>query len=335
MSSLNQELQTHFFDKIKDVIPQNQSMVDEIADLLDISKDSVYRRIRNSTSLTLEEIVKLCSHYKVSFDLNPQQTASNVTFTYNTLKNQNDFKKYLTNILKDLKSIAKSSEKQVIYAAIDIPIFHHLQFPELAAFKMFYWLKGVISDPMLNGKRFNVKHIDPEFIELGKELYRYYQNIPSIELWTTETINSHMEQIQYFWESGLFESKEDALKICQITEEELLCLQQQADSGSKIIDGTGTEENSFKLYQSEIEIGNNCIITKRGQTNAVYLSFHLMNYMVTTNDQFCNQTLAWADTLIKKSVLISEVSEILRYKFFKQALEKNRKLMDQIDQDKK
>jgi len=330
MSSFNQELQTQFFDKIKDIIPTNQSMVDDIADLLGISKDSVYRRIRNSTSLTLEEIVKLCSHYKVSFDLNPQQTENNVTFSYNSLKSHIDFKKYLNNILQDLKSIAKSSDKQVIYAAIDIPIFHHFNFPELAAFKMFYWMKGVINDQHLYGKKFNVGFIDEEFIELGQELYHYYQHIPSIELWTTETINSQIEQIQYYWESGLFETKDDALHICKLTEEELLLLQQQADSGSKIIDGTGTQDNSFKLYQSEIEIGNNCIITKRGKTNAVYLSFHLLNYMVTSNDHFCNQTLEWADNLIKKSVLISEVSEKLRYKFFRNALEKIRKLTEDI-----
>lgn len=332
MSYQNKILQTQFFEKIKDATPQNQSMVEDLSDLLNISRDSVYRRIRNATSLSLEEIVKICNYYKISFDLSEPQSANSVSFTYNQLKNKEDFKNYLLNILEDLKAIAGNVNKQIIYAAIDIPIFHHFQFPELAAFKMFYWIKSVINDQLVSGKKFSFDFIDPQMLELGQEIYKYYRQIPTVEIWTTETINSQIEQIQFFWESGLFETKEDALKICKLTEEELILLQHQADCGSKVTDATSRPENSFKLYQSEIEIGNNCIITQRGQSKAVYLSFHLLNYMVTYNSEFCHQTQDWADNLMKKSVLISEVSEKLRYKFFKNGLEKIKKVMVDIEE---
>lgn len=40
------ELQQHFFDHIKERLPTHLSLVDEVAELLSISNDSAYRRIR-------------------------------------------------------------------------------------------------------------------------------------------------------------------------------------------------------------------------------------------------------------------------------------------------
>ena len=40
------ELQKQFFTQLKGRLPQHLSMVDEIAELLNISNDSSYRRIR-------------------------------------------------------------------------------------------------------------------------------------------------------------------------------------------------------------------------------------------------------------------------------------------------
>src|SRR5207253_950661 len=50
------DLQQVFFTKLKNVIPANISMVDEIADILDIGYDSVYRRIRGEKPITLGEL---------------------------------------------------------------------------------------------------------------------------------------------------------------------------------------------------------------------------------------------------------------------------------------
>lgn len=57
-----------FFQYIKTKAPSHISFVDEIADLLAISNDSVYRRIRGGKMISLEEISKIASHFKVSVD---------------------------------------------------------------------------------------------------------------------------------------------------------------------------------------------------------------------------------------------------------------------------
>ena len=133
-----QDLQSNFFQKIKDILSPNASFADELADVLGVSKDSVYRRLRNETSLSLEEIIILSEHFKVPFDLIEKQENNAVTFTYKSLENQNDFKTYIQSIITDLSQIIQSDDKMVTYAANDIPIFHHFHFKELTAFKIFY-----------------------------------------------------------------------------------------------------------------------------------------------------------------------------------------------------
>ena len=44
------ELQTRFLDAIKQMLPASTSLVSEISDLLEVSNDSAYRRIRGETA---------------------------------------------------------------------------------------------------------------------------------------------------------------------------------------------------------------------------------------------------------------------------------------------
>jgi hypothetical protein len=40
------------------------------------------------------------------------------------------------------------------------------------------------------------------------------------QIWTEDTINSNLKQIEYFYESGFFNSKKDALHLCDLYIEE-------------------------------------------------------------------------------------------------------------------
>jgi len=62
------EIQQGLFQVIKASIPATLSATDEIAKVLDVSVDSVYRRMRGEKSISLDELYKLCSYYKISLD---------------------------------------------------------------------------------------------------------------------------------------------------------------------------------------------------------------------------------------------------------------------------
>ena len=58
-------MQQLFIQHIKDNFSGHLSLVTEMAELLNISNDSPYRRIRGEKSISFEEMQKLCTHFKV------------------------------------------------------------------------------------------------------------------------------------------------------------------------------------------------------------------------------------------------------------------------------
>src|ERR1051326_3736751 len=89
--------QTELMQRIKEMLPPNISFVDELGDLLGVSNDSAYRRIRGETALSIEEIALICKKFKISFDtfINSSD-AGLVTFSYKPLSSTTEsFRLYL------------------------------------------------------------------------------------------------------------------------------------------------------------------------------------------------------------------------------------------------
>lgn len=311
--------QIDFFERIKDLIPPSTSMVYELADLLQISTDSMYRRIRGETSLDFDEVALLCNHFKISFDSFINLESGNVTFNYTLMEEgELSFKKYLTSIRDDLKIIKASKQHLITYACQDIPIFHNINFIDIASFKMMYWMKAILNSPSLEGVKFSSNVVSQDLKDLGQEIYQLYCAIPSIEIWTDTTLRSTLKQIEFFWEAGMFETKEDAIHVILSLKKTIEIIQKQAEEGTKVLNRIRTpeEENNYSLYFSEIELTNNCVLVNLGEVQAVYLGHLTFNTMNTSNNTYCKQTSVWMNNLISKSTLISTVAEKTRYKFF-------------------
>ena len=328
----NNAAQLEFVKKVKEMVPSSHSFVDELADLLQVSNDSAYRRIRGETALSIDEVVLLCNHYRISFDSFSKQHRGSVTFNCNSLDNQDkSLENYLNKILTDLKQIQSFEQKEIIYAAEDVPIFHNFAFPELTAFKLFYWNRSMLDVPSLEGKKFDFSVVSKEFVSLVKEIFNTYITIPSIEIWTEETVSSLLKQVQFYWDSGIFQNKKDALLVCDQIQQMLTQIEKQAAAGSKILEKRSAQyDNNFTLYNSELMIGNNTILVSMGNIKVSYLSYHSFNSMTTTNVNFCNDSENWLKNLVRKSTLISGVSEKQRYQFFRKKQDVVKELLEHI-----
>ncbi|MBN2521510.1 MAG: hypothetical protein JXB17_13440 [Bacteroidales bacterium] len=312
-------IQTYLFEQISKILPSSISLVDELAEVLDISTDSVYRRLRGETALSIFELERLCKKYKLSFDSLCETVENSVTFDFNQINNEATYKNYLDSVYNEMKVVERTMKKQGIYAAKDMPLFYDFRFPLLASFKIFYWMKSILNLESFQGVKFNPEIISNEIIELGQEVYNLYTKIPSIEIWTEVSPISLFKQIEFFWDAGIFQAKDDALSICDQVKELFLLVEKQAELGKKL-DTKGNVvsfENNYSLYWSEIEIGNNCILVEIDGEKIVYMGFNTFNKLSTRNKYFCNEIDIWVKNLIKKSNLISDVSEKQRYRFFK------------------
>ena len=62
------KLQQRLFENIKAKLASHLALVDEFAELLDISNDNAYRKISGETAVSLEEIAKIAAYFKISLD---------------------------------------------------------------------------------------------------------------------------------------------------------------------------------------------------------------------------------------------------------------------------
>ncbi|MDF2451832.1 MAG: hypothetical protein K0S26_1336 [Bacteroidota bacterium] len=312
------EMQDVFIKHLKQAVPSNVSLVDEIADLLNISNDSAYRRLRNETVLSLDETYKICKHYRISVDSVFSNKGDSVTCNYIKLTDSaENFENYLSGLLHQLTRLQKADDSKIIYAAEEIPIFHSFYSKQLAAFKLFYWQRSVLNIPEYQTKKFEWNLIPEKQLAIANDIYQAYLKIPSTEIWTTETVQTTIKQIEYYFESGAFKEKEDCIIVLNELKKMMQAIHAFAENENK--NEQATSVVPFNLYNSDLVIGTNCIYVNLNNSVFSYISFNTMNSLTTGNQQFCEEIEHWMKNLIKKSTLISSIAEKQRFQFFSKA----------------
>ena len=315
-----QDPQTQLFAALKKELPQHLSLVDEVAGVLGISTDSAYRRIRGEKELTITDLQKLCSRFKLSLDRLLLASTGTFVFTGNFV-NPTTFKfdEYLTNMVQQVKYMNSFTHKKMFYLCKDIPVFHHFHFRELAAFKYFFWMKAIINHPDFVAKKFSLNDYPNEYFELGKKALHYYNQLDTVEIWNIENINSTIRQIEFYRNAHLFSSEADVLEVYGALEKLIYLLEQQADAGYKFVAGDEAhkKQGSFEMYYNEFIVGDNSILALLDNNKMAFNIHSIINFMMTTDADFCDKTYANLQNLMRRSTLISQVSEIERARFFK------------------
>ena len=322
-------IQSLLFRLIRDKIPPQLSYVHEIAELLNISYDSAYRRIREEKELTLDEFRNLVTHYGLSADALFETTQLNILFTpLSFQKNKASFLEWLHQVLNEIRSLAALEDKIVMYSAKDIPIFHYFQFKEISLFKEFLWLKTLFKLPEYNEKLFSVKESSDEVFQIGQQILHYSVKIPTIEIWNDETITNLLQQVKYYWESGFFASEEDFWSLCDKIEEWIKHIRKQAELGYKFIYGNEPEglDDTFKLFYNDFILGDNTVLMLAKDRKIAFTTYNFIHLLSTNNPGFCQEIEDFMHTLTQKSVLISKVSAKERNNFFNRMLERVYKL---------
>jgi hypothetical protein len=323
-------LQDRIFSEIKSRLPAQVSLVDEIAVALGVSTDSAYRRIRGEKVLSLEEGYTLCQRYGFSLDNLVNPVSNSYVFTGNFVKTESfSYKEFLTNIYQQVKYMTGFENRELIYLAKDIPLFHHFHTRELAAFKHYFWMRNILHHPDFATMKFKVNDFPEDFYEIGKKALDCYNNLHTIEIWNIESINSTIRQIEYYHDTNVFTSEEEIYHVYEAVGKLIDHLERQATSGYKFaLDGNMSQGlGKYEMYFNEIVILENSLLAILNGTKTAFLVHNVINILITRDVAFCDNMYSYIQNLMKKSTLISTVSERERTRFFKYLRQKiaNRK----------
>ena len=325
-----EELQQKVFQTIKSKIPAHLSAADEIAGILEISADSAYRRLRGEKTISLDELYKLCIHYRISLDqmLNIQTGAILFNGLY-VNENSPRFDEYLKGQLNTFAYFNSFKHTELYWLCKDIPLPDHFPLREIAAFKYFFFMKTILHLDEFRNRKFRLQEYPDEMFELGRKGLQLYQKLSIIEFWNIEAINSTIRQIEFYRDSDIFESDKEVYIVYEALEKLLTYLEKQADLGYQfqIDDKEMKPLGSFQMYYNEVVLGDNSGLVIMDGQKLVLENHSAFNYKKTQDEAFCEHINQHIRNLMKKSTLLSSANEKERSRFFKSLRDKiaNRK----------
>ncbi|MBX3242153.1 MAG: hypothetical protein KIT80_14280 [Chitinophagaceae bacterium] len=319
------EFQQQLFSYLKQQLPPHLSLVDEISELLDISVDSVYRRIRGEKSLTLTELKLLSGHFHFSVDQMLNLQNDSVLFQAPGLNGTVPlFSDYMKGMLEQFKYFNSFKTKQIFYLCKDIPFWYFFLYPEIAAFKVFFWSRTINNSPEYAGQQFSLEeHPFTDCYKTGVQILELHNQMHSIELWNLESIHSTINQIAYYKDAGIFRSKADFERVLESFSLLLSHLKVQTERGTKFLPGRDAGGGgNIEFYVNELILGNNTILLKLDDTDQAMITYNVLSYLICRDDRFVKKAYATFNNLLNSAALISKTGEKERNKFFNKLKEK-------------
>jgi len=298
--------------KILSNIPPRVKPIDYLMETLNISRESVYRRIRGDISFTLEEISKLSvelnfsidelviseMHSRIFFDLpiNPKQSLPDAFITI--------FQEYFQDIfnmsnVKDIESIMVSNHVPfpfVIY-------FNHL-------FKFFYY------QWMHQNQESSLKYFYSDVI-LPDELVRLQQK--AIEgsnkirsntfIFDSNVFFNLIQKIQYYYKRRLINDSDYSL-----LRNDLSKMIDMVESIAQTGFCNAKSKCSFYISSLNVEASSRYIKYDKQATSQFFVNS--FEPLVITNPNLCAIHKKWLDSLRKYSTLITQSNEILQVRYF-------------------
>ncbi len=311
------KFQEALFSKIRETMSEPKELPKVLQEVLGISADSAYRRLRGETALSIDEAFKLSNYFKVALSDLESFRNEHVTFTRRPfITSVGQFELFLRESLAHLKMLLADPNHLMLYKAQDIPIFYHYNFKELGAFKMYVWLRSIYDIGKINDSYLDLDSIPENLLDLAQQQWEAYSKINALEIWNESTILSLINQIGYYYEAGLLKGKEHALLICDQMHDMLKLIYKQALHGTRIDSMGDPTDASYQLYYNEVLMLDNNIVSRYNGRLIHHIPYAAVNYFTTSNEQVTHDLYDHIMRQAQKSSLIGEVSEKERNKFF-------------------
>jgi len=307
-------IQKVFFEIAKNRLSSNLRLADVVGDVLRVSPDSAYRRIRGEKELSVNELIKLCQYFDISVDSIINYQSDNILFKYTPLDmtDMNNYYTYMKSLNVLFNEISGSKEKEIYFMALDVPVVHFMPFLELTLFKIYTWFQS-INNVHLSYEQFTAQLDIPLLSNIYSSIGNAYKQIPSTEIWTNSTLSPLLHLMDHYSDLNCFEKKETANLICRQLYQLVENIEKYAEQEAKEAEAG---EAPFRMFLSPVDIMNDFMITKRDGITVTSIKLYTINGIFTSNEFFCNEVEKWMKDTTSKSLRLSGASAKERYLFF-------------------
>ena len=320
MNNNHSSAQVLLFQHLKTLLAPHLSMVDEVADVLNISADSAYRRIRGEKPISLDEIRAISLRYNMSLDQFLHIKTDSILFSGKMVENkENAFEEWLDNLLYQLGFMGMFPKKHMYWLLKDIPPISHFHIPELALFKFYLWTKSILHYDSMKGVKFDLDDSRyDKYLQKSNMVLDGFSKIPITEIWNIESINSSLRQIRFHYEAGSFRSASEVILLLNKLRELIDHFELQAEAGVKFKVGANPSSSNvpYRMFVNELILGDNTTFFDAGDLKLTFLNHSVLHFIHTRDERFNKMIFENLENLMKKSTMISSVSEKERSTFF-------------------
>ncbi|WP_298418276.1 hypothetical protein [uncultured Kordia sp.] len=307
---ITNEMQEFFLSKIKEVLPKNTSLIDTVAEVLDISYDAAHRRTSLKSKLSLEESIKLSRHFNMSIDQLYEIGLQNVVAVEKTqvITSQEDLETYFKASHENLRQILAMKDSEIIYSAKDLPIFYTSSDNLLSRFKMYVWLQLLSEEN--NGIAFENFAPSVSLVSAASRLGELYANLKVTEIWDITTINSTLKQIHFYYKSTLL-TNDIAIKLCNDLKKLVEMVEEKV-----------ANDLQYQLYYNELLLMNNTVLVKTPIIKTLFVPYTILSYYKTSDTQTLTQVDQHLQRQMRNSKLLSSAGKKEQRIFFNKMYKK-------------
>jgi len=309
------ELNKRLITKILNRIPKNRKVVVYLVNVLNISRESAYRRIRGDIPFTVEELITLAIDLEFSIDAFYDPEKQNHAF-YDLTRVEHDSNDFFVFVLKKYNELlekvncAKKVESTMAFNSFPTPFY--AEFSHLFKFAYYKWLYQ--ENEISRNNPYSEVTLPSEARLFQKKIQENMLRGSNMVLILDMNIFLNLiKEIQYFYQRKLL-TNEEMLSL----KDDILHLIEQYERMSQ----TGTiGTNKIQLYLSSLCINSNTIcFDYDGSTDPLFWIFTI-NPVVIQNKEFASMQKKWLNSLKRQSALITQSNEIMQAEFFFQQRE--------------
>lgn len=301
--------QEQLLKEIRKQLLPSSSLNDEIAVVLNISYDAAHRRVSGKSKFSIEETILLCHHYSISMDALFRSENKVMVEKTKEVKSFDDMVSYFEQSSNYLKQYIDSENATLFYSAKDIPLFYTIGGTLLSKFKLYVWLNLLIGTE--NQEAFEKFQLTKPFQEYTEILKTVYENSNVSEIWNDTTINSTLQQIFYFYESGL------------LTFQNATLLYEEMKQMLHLIEEKCSKNNpKYHLYYNELLILNNNVLVSNNKTKSLFIPYTMLGYFITEDKATCQNASDYYLNQMKNSKSLNLSGTRDRKLFFNRAIQK-------------
>lgn len=300
-------------ERILENIPHNIKPVDYLMDVLSLSRNAVYRRLRYEKSFSFEEIVKLSSLLGFSLDSITSETDDNLDLDLseqqkvriNAEKSVDSLFNHFGDLLSNFGNphnsqfIMTVNRLHFLSSGEEEPLFRFLYY------QLMYQLREIpVNYP------FSKITIPPSVHELGKEFHKVFISVAHKEYIIDSNLYLNIvKDIQYFYKKKL------------ISESELLYLKEYLQTALKrTLAYMQTGFNNLvpqksKTYLSTMEVTSNTVYSIYEGKEESSFWLYSAEPISSKKKRVCQLHKLWLDSLMRSSTLISGVNEDVLFDF--------------------